>query len=785
MSIKFLGIASAASGRSAKRAVALCAVFCASAVLPLCADAAQIDASQFERSFNITFPGYAGSSPLTDFPVLIRLSPGLNDFRYSVCKAANGGDVRFADADGNLLAHEIDTWDESGTSLVWVKVPSLSSSTEIRAYYGCANPPANNPQDVWSNGYVGVWHLGESARPLADSTSHGLNFTRSCTFSDRDAGYYDNRMEFASSGLIGASVAFDKGTADDHKGGLFAYDTEQTRMDGFAQATLEFWSFERESIPTNSNGRYLITKYTGSTSFAYMVSEQARDHRYASQLRRVDDTNFSVNPNSSGVRTTNEWTHSAYVYDSVDKHGYAYMNGVNRTNGTYTPDQAVTTIDVPLCLGNRDSNSAYAFPGSFDELRLSSVARSADWVKATYDTVINEGFASYEQDNDWTRYSRKFVVSFPGAPETSLTDFPVLIKLSESGIDGFSYDGFARENGGDLRFADENGQMLSHEIDTWDENGVSTVWVKVPTLNSSTKITAYYGWVFAPPSNPKAVWSNGYVGVWHLGESARPLLNSTETTGVDFTRSYNSSSEPGKYDDCVAFAESGAAGTAVRFSAYEGDDADKRKKGGLIAYDKQNKLCGFGAISLEIWAKVDAFDTTGIRFLMARRVTIANGSKLRPYNITYASNKKPSASFGLENGLDDANANANHYSNAMGDELAGEWNFHCFQYDNAVTYHTNYLNGAYSTRVSNNTGFPVLAPADESFICLGNDNAPNSSYGNTPQVFNGSIDEFRISNVARSSDWVKATYDTIKNNATFTAYGAAREQVRGLRVMFK
>ena len=83
------------------------------------------------------------------------------------------------------------------------------------------------------------------------------------------------------------------------------------------------------------------------------------------------------------------------------------------------------------------------------------------------------------------------------------------------------------------------------------------------------------------------------------------------------------------------------------------------------------------------------------------------------------------------------------------------------------------------------TDFPVLAPADESFICLGNDNAPNSSYGNTPQVFNGSIDEFRISNVARSSDWVKATYDTIKNNATFTAYGAAREQVRGLRVMFK
>ena len=91
----------------------------------------------------------------------------------------------------------------------------------------------------------------------------------------------------------------------------------------------------------------------------------------------------------------------------------------------------------------------------------------------------------------------------------------------------------------------------------------------------------------------------------------------------------------------------------------------------------------------------------------------------------------------------------------MGDDLAGSWNFHCFQYDNTATYHTNYLNGAYSTRVSSDSGHSVLAPTEkESFICLGNDNAPNSCYGTVPQVFNGSIDELRISNVARSSDWV-------------------------------
>ena len=74
--------------------------------------------------------------------------------------------------------------------------------------------------DVWSNGFVGVWHLGESARPLVDSTGHGLHFTKSCTLQDRDDGYFDNRMEFASSGIVGNSIAFDKGTAGDHRGGL-------------------------------------------------------------------------------------------------------------------------------------------------------------------------------------------------------------------------------------------------------------------------------------------------------------------------------------------------------------------------------------------------------------------------------------------------------------------------------------------------------------------------------------------------------------------------------------
>ena len=96
----------------------------------------------YKKSFRVSFPGYAGSTTLTDFPVLVRLSPELNGFDYSKCRLPNGGDLRFSDSSGNLIPHEIDTWNPSGESLVWVKVPSLTKATTITAYYGNPNPCA-------------------------------------------------------------------------------------------------------------------------------------------------------------------------------------------------------------------------------------------------------------------------------------------------------------------------------------------------------------------------------------------------------------------------------------------------------------------------------------------------------------------------------------------------------------------------------------------------------------------------------------------------------------------
>ena len=97
-----------------------------------------------------------------DFPILLRLDSSRIDYAKT---QDDGDDLRFTDADGNLLAHEVQDWDEDGTSLVWVEAPEIeggSASSYLYMYYD--NASAKDGQDaegVW-DGFTAVWHLDET-----------------------------------------------------------------------------------------------------------------------------------------------------------------------------------------------------------------------------------------------------------------------------------------------------------------------------------------------------------------------------------------------------------------------------------------------------------------------------------------------------------------------------------------------------------------------------------------------------------------------------------------------
>ena len=141
--------------------------------------------ADFVYTNKLMVAGYTGTTPLTDFPVLVRISTSLDGFSYSNMRSSKGGDLAFFAEDGTRLASEVDTWDTSGISLVWVNLPSMTQGTKFYMCYRLTDELA--ALDTWVTNdnpwgdYVGVWHLSETGpepgtqKTIADATTNALD----------------------------------------------------------------------------------------------------------------------------------------------------------------------------------------------------------------------------------------------------------------------------------------------------------------------------------------------------------------------------------------------------------------------------------------------------------------------------------------------------------------------------------------------------------------------------------------------------------------------------------
>jgi hypothetical protein len=86
----------------------------------------------YRRAVTVTHPGPA----ISDYQVAVTLDVGSMGSPYNHVNA-DGSDLRFRDDTGTELSYWIESWDNSGDSLVWVRVPNLpTGDTTIYLYYG-------------------------------------------------------------------------------------------------------------------------------------------------------------------------------------------------------------------------------------------------------------------------------------------------------------------------------------------------------------------------------------------------------------------------------------------------------------------------------------------------------------------------------------------------------------------------------------------------------------------------------------------------------------------------
>ena len=120
-------------------------------------------------------------------------------------------------------------------------------------------------------------------------------------------------------------------------------------------------------------------------------------------------------------------------------------------------------------------------------------------------------------DTSWQSRIRVTINNLDQA--TAFSNQAILIKLNAGRLN------YARTNndGSDIRIlASDHFTELKHEIETWNEAGDSTIWVKIPSIpasSNSTEIFVYYDNASASSTADATNLWTGWAGVWHLNES--------------------------------------------------------------------------------------------------------------------------------------------------------------------------------------------------------------------------------------------------------------------------
>jgi hypothetical protein len=282
------------------------------------------------------------------FPLLVRLDKDW--FNFAEAKAA-GEDVRFFNAENEPLAFQIERWEPAvGRAAIWVRIPAIvgNSRQEIRMKWGNADATAaTDGKAVFnaSNGYLSVWHLGDDVEDVVG------------TLNSKDAG------TTAVKGMIGLARHFPGGK------GVFCGDKIQTYPSGDDVHSTQAWL-----RPESSSGRVVgwgNEKGQGKVVMHYRSPPHVRMECYFSDAN-VDGTITTPMP---------DWLHTVHTYRRGES--LVYVNGV--LAGTGNPRAAPLAVERPARMWIGGWYNNYDYVGDIDEVRVSNVIRSADWIKLEYE----------------------------------------------------------------------------------------------------------------------------------------------------------------------------------------------------------------------------------------------------------------------------------------------------------------------------------------------------------------------------------------------------------------
>ena len=459
----------------------------------------------YRKKVTIDNTKVSGASDFTNFPILFSLLD--SDFK-SVAHGGkvgttNGDDIVFTSTDGQtLLDYELEEYNSTtGAVNVWVEVPTLTTASDTVIYVYFGNGSAANQEDptgVWDANYK-VWHLDETTGTTYDSTSN-----------NKDAVNTNSTLD--ATGWIGNGNSFDGDT--DYLTAAQVMTTDNTMTyGGWFQATDHSVGQVRavlQQTDASENGFEMFTMKNLTKAKVFCWD--------------------GVGNSPSGYTLElNTWYLVYCLHDGTDMK--LFVNGTQRD----TISSAVTADAASFQMGGGVEQGTYWHNGPLDEVRVSNVARSADYLLTEYNnesstsTFYTIGSLTMQSGGGWYSsdwgYRKKITIDADQVSGSSdLSGFPVLISDTSADWKSTGNGGHVGQtDGGDLVFTSADGvSKLYHEIESYTATtGQLIAWVKIPTLDydNDTEIYLYYG--NASVANQWSItdtWDSSFTAVWHLSE---------------------------------------------------------------------------------------------------------------------------------------------------------------------------------------------------------------------------------------------------------------------------
>ncbi len=326
---------------------------------------------------NTTATGAYTAGTVTGFPVLVRLNNTNFDFTTA---RTDGCDLAFTGKDGIVLPYQIERWDtHDKRAEIWVKVDSIcgnDSAQSIHMFWGnSVYSPKIQTNSVFdtSDGYQGVWHLGENAlEPAHDATVNHFNGNAPA-----------RESPLSAEGIIGICRWFD---------GESCYFT----MPNTAESKL--------NIPPDKNYTVCAWAYLDTLDgLSHCILSKGIEQYYLRSTYNSMNTPSVVSlwefvEFNGAVRIdvpTFPAVSGQWVFLTGTRHGnrqLLYCNGeLVDSVITSPPDKGSGTVLNDLYIGRFSNgilgttNEGYCyFKGGIDEVRIISTAKNSDWIRLCY-----------------------------------------------------------------------------------------------------------------------------------------------------------------------------------------------------------------------------------------------------------------------------------------------------------------------------------------------------------------------------------------------------------------